>query len=55
MPDLSVTDLRLVVARMLTEQPSTGWRSLAFVATRASREFAVQLGVQTGDEPPPLE
>ena len=53
MPELTVIDLRLVVARMLA-QPDD-WQPLAFVPTRNALEFARALAIESGDDPPPLE
>jgi len=57
MPDITVVDLRLIVARMLSDE-SSSWQGLSFCADRKSMEFAAQLhtrDVANGDEPPPLD
>jgi len=53
MPSLTVIDLRLVVARMLS-QPNE-WTALTLVAPHASLELARAMAVESGDEPPPLQ
>ena len=52
MPEVTISDLRLLVARMLAQ--ADDWRAFAFVAAQPELDFARALGVQSGDEPPPL-
>lgn len=52
MPEVTVVDLRLVVARMLSQ--SDDWRCVCFVPPRKALEHVRQLAIQNGDEPPPL-
>lgn len=57
MPSLTLVDLRLIVARMLSDE-GQDWRLLTFCAARKSLEYAAELhtrDVDLGDEPPPLE
>ena len=57
MPNLTLVDLRLIVARMLSDE-GQDWRLLQFCAARKSLEYAAELhtrDVDLGDEPPPLE
>lgn len=57
MPSLTLVDLRLIVARMLSDE-GQDWRLLTFCASRKSLEYAAELhtrDVEIGDEPPPLE
>ena len=52
MPAVTVIDLRLVVARMLSQ--ADDWRRVCFVPARKAMDHVRQLAVNNGDEPPPL-
>ena len=52
MPDVSVLDLRLLIARMLSQEDD--WKAVCFVPDPNALELARKLGRESGDEPPAL-